>query len=451
MRNFLSYSLLLMAILMVSCNKSTNTETPSSVAELRSFAFAAQDSFPGLVKARFTIKELPDTSLVYNEDSIQYGTSLKRVVPKFTFAATLSSAILYMPDSTGLKCDTFVLSGNDSLDFTRQPAILTIRSQDGSNIKTYRITATVHQVDPDLYQWQMLSDSICPPDYEQQTLSLGSQFICLANNGYQTLVTSSTDGVVWTNLGAITSLPDVCHVRSIISDGTTLYYTDSNILYTSTNGVDWTSVTNNLSGCFVHTMLMAFNELVWTVVEKPDGDLCLATFDGSALALTDLLLSPTFPIGSFATVTFPGTTNRARALVLGGYTRDGQSINHRWAFEYSSVEDVYRIKDFTVEQPNFTSLTGASMVWYDNKIFLFGGINDDAKYMSSSVFYSQDEGMNWQLPDTTKFYIGPDYEIRQKQSALVRDNNIYLFGGESRNYYFSDVYCGRLNSIDWEK
>ena len=42
------------------------------------------------------------------------------------------------------------------------------------------------------------------------------------------------------------------------------------------------------------------------------------------------------------------------------------------------------------------------------------------------------------------------YQARQKQSAIVRGNDIYLFGGQDQTSSYSDVYRGRLNSIDWK-
>jgi hypothetical protein len=67
---------------------------------------------PGLAQAVFTVEERLDTGLVWNKDSMLYGTRLDKVRPRFTFAATPSSAFLTFPDTT------VVLTGYDTLDFT---------------------------------------------------------------------------------------------------------------------------------------------------------------------------------------------------------------------------------------------------------------------------------------------------------------------------------------------
>ena len=123
--------------IMVGCNNSTTTTKKSSVAQLSAFAFAANDSFPGLAKAVFKVEERLDTGLVYNPDSIMYGTPLDSVVPKFTFAATPGAAVLTVGDTT------IVLTGSDTVDFTQRPIYLTVTSQDAANTKVYEMVATL--------------------------------------------------------------------------------------------------------------------------------------------------------------------------------------------------------------------------------------------------------------------------------------------------------------------
>ena len=90
-----------------------------------------------------------------------------------------------------------------------------------------------------------------------------------------------------------------------------------------------------------------------------------------------------------------------------------------------------------------------SVVWYDDKLLLFGGVDKDMSYFGRDILVSTDEGLNWTKADTTKNQLPEVYQARQKQTAIVRDNDIYLFGGQDARTTYSDVYRGRLNSIDW--
>jgi hypothetical protein len=109
----------------------------------------------------------------------------------------------------------------------------------------------------------------------------------------------------------------------------------------------------------------------------------------------------------------------------------------------------YRLEEFSIDRPQFTSLTGISVIWYNDQLMLFGGVDDKMNYFGRDILLSVDEGLNWTLADTAKNQLPQVYQARQKQNAIVRDNKIYLFGGQDAIRTYSDVYTGKLNSIDW--
>jgi len=399
---------------------------------------------PGLAAAVFTVEERIDTGLVWNKDSILYGTRLDSVVPKFTFKVAVGSANLQTPDTS------LMLTGRDTLDFTKQPIYLTIRSADQSTTKVYEIRPSVHQVDPDLYVWTQLSEGIYPQDdSEQKVVELNSEFIMLANNGFQNAAYSSNDAKEWTVLSTPTGLPYACRVRQIISDGTTLYYADGTTLYTSSDAKTWTAKTLTYK---VKTMLLYWNKLVWALIVNGDNKYELATYANGELTPTGLQPTEDFPISDFAAVAFRSSSLRERAMIIGGFAENGQSLNTRWNLEYSThplPNGTYRLEEFSIDRPAFTSLTGISVVSYNDQLLMFGGVDKDMKYFGRDILISVDEGLNWTAADTTKNQLPAVYQARQKQNAIIRNDNIYLFGGKDANTTYSDVYCGHLNSINW--
>ena len=446
MRKFFYIFIGLLCVCLVSCeNNSQTTTVKSSVAKLSAFKFASNDSIPGLAKAVFTIEERLDTGLVWNKDSMLYGTRLDTVVPKFTFAATPGSATLRLPDTT------VSLTGYDTLDFTKQPIYLTIRSQDNSTTKTYEIRATVHQADPDLYMWEPLNTVGVYPkdDSEQRVLEWKNMFLMIASNGFEISAFRSPDAITWTSLSAPTGLPAGTRVRQMISDGNTLYYAQDSTVYTCTDGVAWNA--HKVSHA-VQTMIMYWNEQVWVLIEK-DARYELAIYEGDSLRLTGLQPEGEFPISDFATVVFNSASERQRAMVIGGFAENGKSLNTRWNFEYSrhfAQNNGYRMQEFSIDRPSFTSLTGVSIISYNGELQLFGGVDDKMTYFGRDIWISQDEGLNWIKADTAKNQLPEAYQARQKQTAIVRDNYIYLFGGQDATTTYSDVYRGRLNSINWD-
>ena len=444
MRKFYYIFIAIGLIFCVGCDKK-ETSTPSSVAKLSAFAFAAVDSMPGLGEAVFTVEERLDTGLVWNKDSMLYGTKLDRVVPRFTFAATPGAATLTLPDTL------VSLTGYDTLDFTKSPIYLTIKSQDNSTTKVYEICPTVHQKDPDLYIWESLNGGVYPlDDSEQRVVELGSDFVMIASNGFDIYTYRSADGITWSAASMTSGLPAGTNVRQIISDGTTLYYAQANAVYTSTDAVTWTAhtVTENMV-----TMLMVWNKKVWALIDNSGYE--LVTYADGALTKTGLKPTANFPISDFATVTFLSASLRQRAMIIGGFAENGQSLNTRWNIEYvqyaSETEGVYRLEEFSIDRPAFKSLTGISVVDYNDQLLLFGGVDEKMTYLGRDILISENEGLSWVAADTAKNQLPETYSARQKQSAIVRDNYIYVFGGQDGQQTYSDVYRGRLNSIDWEK
>lgn len=437
---------LFMGLILAGCKDTTTTTVRSSVAQLSSLTFASNDSFPGLAAAVFKIEERLDTGLVYNPDSIMYGTRLDSVVPQFRFAATPGAALLTVGDTT------IVLSGKDTVDFTKKPVYLSVTSQDAANTKVYEIVATVHQVDPDLFRWEQLTEEIYPADdSEQRVVMLGNEMVLVKNNGFRSGVYKSKDGIRWSAEETVSGMPLSVRVRGIVSDGNTLYYIHGTSLYTSADALRWEESDYTDSGLRLKTMLMAWNGEVWALVEDAEG-LVLATIQGGKIVPTTLRPQSAFPVSDFAAVEFESASNRSRAMILGGYAEDGTSLNTRWNLEYSPTiptDGGYRLQDFTIDRPDFRSLTGVNVIWYNHRLYMFGGVDREMQYLGREVWMSQDEGISWNVVDTAKCQLPEAYSARQGQSVLVRDNDIYVIGGESQTETFSDVYRGRLNSIDW--
>ena len=96
-----------------SCEKKSET-TPSSETKLTAIVFAANDSFPGLKKASFTIDFSQDTALVYNEDSLPVGTRIDSVVATFYFSTTIGYATFFSGDSPDARSKRLISSSEST-------------------------------------------------------------------------------------------------------------------------------------------------------------------------------------------------------------------------------------------------------------------------------------------------------------------------------------------------
>ena len=443
------YILLLLGVFLTGCKEKT-TETTSPYAEITAFTFATDTANPGLAAATYKVEQRTDTGYIYNKDSLAFGTRLDSVVPKFTYKATPASVTFVLPDTS------FTATGTDTLDFSREPIFVHVKSSDLTNEKWYQLAFTVHQVDPDLYVWTRLTDRIFTRICDMQVFHINGQLVLFTNDGISTEVYTSPDGAAWAK-SSVTGLPAACRVRNILQLGNTLYYADGDYLYTSTDITTWASQDYSTRDFAFVNMLVAFDGKVWSILRNRSNNQlllgCTHTNDSILPAepvygLQGNILPEDFPVSDFAALSFAASSERPRAMIVGGRAEDGTPLNTRWNLEYE-VSAGYRIKNFSIEQPDFHSLTGVSVIQYDNHLVMFGGIDNDLTWRTSMLF-SDDEGMNWYAPDTTHNRLPDTYGQRQKQTVVVdAHNNIYLIGGQSFTETFSDVYRGHLTSIDW--
>ncbi|MBR1808555.1 MAG: hypothetical protein IJ776_04125 [Paludibacteraceae bacterium] len=456
MKKNLVYIYLCLAIcLLEACTStSTTTYTPSDDPTVDVLTLA-NDSFPELKKAVFKVEERIDTGLIYNVDSIQYGTKINKVVPKFVFSGNVvSAAIIFTPD------DTVAISGGDTIDFSKRPVYLHTISESGNHEKWYEIQVNVHQTDPDLYQWELLADNIFPPQFSnQKAVMLKDTIFLFVSNGLRSVCQYSPDGKTFVPISGPFDNFDV--QNTLVHNDTVFCLCNGEIAMLGSATGGWTKKNIDDSLPFtVDRLLLNFVYSYYVYDEEPDSVWALVTdkstgvpgvattADFSEWVFMDCLPAD-FPVSDFAAVSFFSPTGRPRAMVIGGFSAEGACLNTRWNMEYESGAG-YRWENFSIEQPDFTSISGASVIAYDKHFLMFGGANGENNVDDVAILESFDEGMNWTEPDSAHNHMPETYTNRAYQSVLVDSNqNIYVIGGKSRTLVFSDVYKGRLNSINW--
>ena len=448
-RTFL-YILCIIGIFFTSCNKNKETVTLTSDTEITQFSFTKLDSFPSVASTTFTISlyAATDTGLITNADSMTYKTPITKLVPSLRFKSTPSSTTVMYPDGS-----TYAMKGNDTLDFSK-PMLLRVISSDKTATKYYRIVVNVHQVDPDLMDWQRLNAAVVTDGTAStKGLVLGGKFLLFANNDFKTTVYQSADGATWDAGTTVSSLPTNCRVREILAVNTQsvpmLYYCQEGVVYSSTDGLDWQKQDMNADTYVPRVMLMHFNDSVWLVAEHSTAHTYhLAVRDGDTWRACADSLAKGWPLTDFSVVTFQAGSLRPRAIIIGGYDIEGNPLSSLWNIEYNPAGG-YRFANFAIQHPQFSAIIGASATWYGKRCYMFGGVDADAQYLSSTALYSDDEGLNWYPIDTVHNRLMEVYTQRTQTSAMVHNQCIYLMGGQSRTEMYSDVLKGKLTSIDW--
>ena len=451
MRYFLPI-LLFLSTILVGCIPDDNNSVVSSDARVSTFTFVKDTLNPGLTDVVYKIEHRSDTGLITCRDSLRFGTRLDSVIPLVTYMATPGKVEFVLPDTT------IVSTGIDTMNFNQSPIYLHVTASDMKTEKWYRINIAAHSVNPNLYVWEKLADKIFPDQYaESKAFYINQQLVLFLNNGLSTQLYTSNNGQYWALKSEINTLPTPCHVRDIVQYEDTLYYISNNQLYWSNDWIHWQSKDYATADFELVNMLLSYDNKPWCLAQdKTSERLMLATIHGDSIAiekhiagLKDGFLPGNFPINDFAALSFCGSSERPRAMIVGGRDIEGNIVNSRWNLEYAA-NDGYRLKDFSISQPTFNSLTGVSIIYYNNQFIMFGGTDNDLEWRSN-ILYSNDEGMNWFLPDSLSNQLPPEYESRQNQSVVTdTQDNIYIIGGQSHDKTFSDVYRGYLNSAKWE-
>lgn len=429
---------MLCALFMLnSClDKEYTTVETSDNATVLSLTFDENDSIPHLDEAEFIIDN--DNNLIYNKDSLPYQTRIDSVFPSFTFVSTAGAALI-------VDGDTVYLTGNDTVDFTVQPVKLINYASDGIHFKEYDIYVNVHQVEPELFVWTQLCEAVYQHEgSSQKALQKDGAFYVLVSSGLKNNLYVSEDASQW-QAHAVEGLPQNMDFRQALVFNGKFYVASEGKLYASDDASVWNE-TSHSDYEFVN-LLYVFNDELWAVVRNVQtGAITFAGSRDAQIWMEGVALPEKFPISDYAAFTFESRTGKAKAMVMGGITAEGVVCNTRWCTEDGSLW-----VDYSVEQPEFGSLSGAAVVYYADRLLMFGGVDANNQLFEGPILESYDEGLHWATPDTTLNKLPETFAVRTNQSAFVYGTSIYLFGGRTRTQVFSDMWKGKLNKMDFSQ
>jgi hypothetical protein len=388
------------------------------------------------------------------------------VFPKFSFKST-SGAFLTLRDSLGTGLDTVILTGTDTINFNRVISVTNI-PEDGDQLKsrTYPIKVNVHKVQSELYVWKKTVNQLyTQPANMQKAISRNDTIFFYASSGINNYLYFKKTGQEWKET-KVNGLPNYSNLFTIATFNNKFFLIDDYVnIYSTSNGIDWKKDINSDNYKFL-TFLFELDGKLWAVTKsETDGKNRFAyTINGDKWFITGEI-PDNFPVGGFAALSFNSRTKKPKAVVLGGYTQNGKLLNNVWSTENGT----YWV-DFTVENVTLDSLAGATIIHYDDKLLLFGGMNDEGKIVDTNFMQSIDEGLTWSKPDTTytqirelenndgnskySYYGERSFQsvvyIKEPNAVGTFNHNIYLIGGrDATSKVYTDVWVGKLNRLSF--
>lgn len=437
-----------------SCMGTSEVAVLSSSPFFSSLSFAKIDSIPNISKAVFTLEELNSMtrdSVITNVDSLPFKTRVDSVFPTFSFKST-SGIKLYFPAGYKYKKDSAFLTGKDTVDFSQELRVRNF-AQDGIRYKDYKVKVNVHLVDPELYVWRDVNPEIDSRTVtNQKAIIFNDTIFYYSNSSTEAYLQKSIDGKSWNEL-LLTNFPKDVSISDMQLFNGKLYTKKGDVLYSSSNGRTWQSSQN--TDLVFKSLLFAFNSKLWAVVQsKATSSYHFASSVNAVEWTLGAAIPANFPVYGGASISFLSRTGKSKVLVVGGISKEGNALKSSW----SSEDGIYWV-DFSRENKSLDTLaTGASIISYDKKMFVFGLRTDNlAPHFKQSV----DEGFSWQTPIVAENVLPTNFTSRSHQSVVVykpraynkldskeqilESNRIFLIGGQASSTVFSDVWTGKLN------
>lgn len=431
-------------------------------------SFAIKDIKTTIIRGKDTIKFTVDGDhypfsidqqrlIIYNPDSLPFNTNVSKVVLNIT---TSGGPVYYMKNGKDTLWTT-----TDSLNFTKavsidSPIIFTAFSPDLQTSWKYKVWLNVHKQLPDSLVWGQIKET----DFQGSLITGKQKSVCLENKVYvfaevssQVEVTSTSinDGKTWTRLTALEGINGKADCSSVIVFDNKLFIVADEQVYSSVNGINWTSV--SVPGSNIKTLITSFTNspVASTRLYAQDKKLIGISEDHIVQSATGAewkivgSVSADFPIDNFASTSayITNTNSDIERSVVVGTVNANDTAAVVWSI--LSNENTYtQLSPSQKSTNNCPKLTNLSVIYYDGMLYAFGGksANNDIKAFQT-FFSSRDGGLSWQK--VTKNILFPsEFLGRNENFSYVIDQDNYLWIMWSGT---GEVWKGRVNRLGFIK
>ena len=375
-------------------------------------------------KVKFYIDQVQ--GLIYNPDSLPYGTKSSSVLAKIV---AKNSGIVVLKSTTEEKFTYY--NSNDSIDFST-PRVLRVYSNKGSEYRDYKVTVNVHKQKGNVFSWETLqANSNFASFTAMKAVSTGNKVFVFGTNGSQTVVYAATkdNGNSWTKLNK-TFTADA--YKSVVTQGDKLFVIDNGAVYSSTEGNTWTTVTTNSSlkqlVAASPVELFALSNTGSLLSSKDNG----ATWTAESLDSSTSLL-PTSNINySYTTI-----TSNLYSVLLVGKPASG-THNTSWTKVSYRPSEQWNYVESNADKFQLPLYKNLAVVDYDRAALALG-IDNSNKVVS--MLLSRDSGITWKADKN--FTYPKDMQAGATFAATVdSDQYLWIISG-------TKVWRGRLNRVGW--
>lgn len=351
--------------------------------------------------------------VVFNADSLPKGTKITKLIPKITYASTVTSAVIEMKGGTHREDGTvnYKANPNDTIDFTADVTLTLSTKNDIS--KTYTLKVNVHQEDPDTMYWDAVGDVNLPSRLAdpkaQKSVEFGSGVATIIEEADGTYTFSRTSDIFseeWTKTEI--SLGFTPRLSSLSSDNSGNLYilSEQGELMQSASGTAWTAAASGWSG-----IIGMYGEYLIGISGEGTSRRMVSLPSG----LGDGIAIPAdFPSEGYTRpIEFTNRwTSDPTIVIFGGVSSATQSGS--WAFDGSQWVDIadkalpYLEGLSVVKYYSYLNSATNGLLKEFEAYLAFGG-RDALGNVNETVYITYDNGISWQraqkymqLPETVE-------------------------------------------------
>lgn len=371
--------------------------------------------------------------LIYNPDSLPYGTKITAIVAKLK---TKNAGSVRLKSAQDENAHSYI--EKDSIDFTKD-SIFQVYAQDGKRFRNYTVKVNVHKEKGYLFTWKnMASNAEFEAFTNTKAVYNNGRIYVFGSNGSNTTAytTSENDGNAWTKIGENF---DANAYQSVIISAGYLYTFSQNQVMRSKDGAVW-----NVMGSSTNLKQLVAASTTQLFAIGNDGNMWVSVDNGATWNIDDLSDDKAkLPTNNTSFIAEPLQSNEKidRVVLIGNTTASNGMV--RWTklidySEYAKPQAWTMINNTLEAQFQLPYFTHSALVNYNNNILALGTANNAFLTMKEST----DGGVIWKA---NKLYKYPN-ETPMKTFAATVDaqNYIWIVSG-------SKVWRGRLNCLGWKQ
>lgn len=387
---------------------------------------------------------------VFNEDSLVAGSDVSRVLASIY---ALNDGYVMIKNLTDDRFSYY--SASDSIDFSK-PRTIAIVSGDGAHRSEYTVEVNVHKEYADSFTWQ--KKAACPYALAYKkvkaTMLDGTLFVLGMDDSNVCQLVKSSDAATWTECNKpVGVLPENTTVATVDN---TLFLYDGTTLFSSTDGMAWSTVAMPAS---LASVVGGTKEEMYGIAG--DGSLMVSKDMGVTWA-QDAVEDKTYndntdklPASDVSIVAMTTPTNKeiARMTIVANKKYEGVTDKYAYAVVWNKVVDAADPQTWTFNSvtwnnhynvlPRMENLSAAA---YADGIIAIGGapINNSAKAYTK-IYYSPDYGTTWH---EEKGFRLPAGFAKTDAAAIVADGKGFFYVVSAKT---GEVWKGRQNKRTWTK